>query len=337
MVDRGIVPPDFAEREIWDLCVFGWDDFLRANADPNIPDLASVDGPNIFPQPPGTLPDRYVGDFSVADYVERAKLGVAAIAEIPALEDGLKGLEATRRIDFENWLDAQGLDAVVLPAVADVGPADADVNEASAVLAWRNGTWVANGNLVWRHLGIPTVTVPMGTMADIGMPVGLTFAGKAYDDTALLCLAGDYERATQRRASPPRTPELADDVFAVRAGGVAKAGTAPPAVVLAADTLSAGDKDEIVITLDLAGEVSTTAVLQVHVNGSPVEMRRGETPPVETPKRSIRFTGVALVPAGEHRRVHSVWRGSYGSVVTAVVRTQDGRTAGAYMVTGGIG
>ncbi|TIX53011.1 MAG: amidase, partial [Mesorhizobium sp.] len=115
-----------------------------------------------------------------------AKRGVKPFEAIPELEAGLKGLEATRRIDFEDWLDGQELDAVVFPAVADVGPADADVNEASAALAWRNGTWVANGNLVPRHLGIPTVTVPMGTMADIGMPVGLTFAGKAYEDTKLL-------------------------------------------------------------------------------------------------------------------------------------------------------
>ena len=34
------------------------------------------------------------------------------------------------------------------------------------------------------------MTVPMGTMADIGMPIGLTFAGRAYDDNALLALAG---------------------------------------------------------------------------------------------------------------------------------------------------
>ncbi|WP_287229527.1 amidase [Mesorhizobium sp.] len=45
MVDRGLIPKGFAEREIWDLCVFAWDDFLRANADPAIADLASVDGP----------------------------------------------------------------------------------------------------------------------------------------------------------------------------------------------------------------------------------------------------------------------------------------------------
>ncbi len=51
-------------------------------------------------------------------------------------------------------------------------PADMDANPASADLGWRNGVWVANGDLVPRHLRIPTVTVPMGTMADIGMPVG---------------------------------------------------------------------------------------------------------------------------------------------------------------------
>jgi amidase len=105
-------------------------------------------------------------------------------------------------------MDRLGLDAVVFPAVADVGKADMDVDAASAEDGWRNGVWVANGNLVPRHLGIPTVTVPMGTMADIGMPVGLTFAGRAYDDTALLVLAAAFEATGNRRTAPPRTPAL---------------------------------------------------------------------------------------------------------------------------------
>ena len=125
---------------------------------------------------------------------------------MPELEAGLRGLEETRRVDLEEWMDDLGLDAVVFPAVADVGPADMDVNEASADLGWRNGVWVANGNLVPRHLGIPTVTVPMGTMGDIRMPVGLTFAGRAYDDTALLALAAAFEATGSRRTAPPRTP-----------------------------------------------------------------------------------------------------------------------------------
>lgn len=326
MVDRGLIPKGFAEREIWDLCVFAWDDFLRANADPAIADLASVDGAKIFPQPPGTLPDRYEDSFDVAEYAERAKRGVTAFLAIPELEAGLKGLEATRRIDFEDWLDTQGLDAVVFPAVADVGRADADVNEASATLAWRNGTWVADGNLAPRHLGIPTVTVPMGAMADIGMPVGLTFAGKAYDDTRLLRLAGDFERFGQRRSRPPRTPELPDDVFFARHNASMPGETPPLTVALAAETRHAGDQDEITVTLDVAGTGIETSV-KVHVIGEPIRMQR----------TGARFTGRAVVPAKEHERIHSVWRGVYGSIVTAVVRLEDGRAAGAYVVTGGIG
>ncbi|TIL91399.1 MAG: hypothetical protein E5Y73_17120 [Mesorhizobium sp.] len=205
-------------------------------------------------------------------------------------------------------------------------PADADVNEASAALAWRNGTWVANGNLVPRHLGIPTVTVPMGAMADIGMPVGLTFAGKAYDDTRLLRLAGDFERFGQRRSRPPRTPELPDDVFFARHNASMRGETPPLTVALAAETRHAGDQDEITVTLDVAGTGIETSV-NVHVNGEPIRMQR----------TGARFTGRAVVPAKEHERIHSVWRGSYGSIVSAVVHLEDGRAAGAYMVTGGIG
>jgi len=50
--------------------------------------------------------------------------------------------------------------------------------------------------------------VPMGTLADIGMPVGLTFAGKAYDDNQLLSLAAAFEATGDRRTVPPRTPPL---------------------------------------------------------------------------------------------------------------------------------
>ena len=156
------------------------------------------------------MPNRE-GEFAIdmSRYVTIASEGISSFDEIPELEEGLRGLEETRRVDLEEWMGELGLDAVVFPAVADVGPADIDVNEESADLAWRNGVWVANGNLVPRHLGIPTVTVPMGTMSDIGMPVGLTFAGRAYDDTRLLAFACAFEATGSRRAAPPRTPPLA--------------------------------------------------------------------------------------------------------------------------------
>ncbi|WP_068492318.1 amidase [Pseudoclavibacter helvolus] len=207
---RGLVSPEYLKREIVDLSAWGWDDFLASNGDPRLHSLTQVDGARIFPHPDGALPDRYTGfDDDIATYPDHVREHpVSSFTDIPELAAGVRGLEETRRLDLEEWLLAQRLDAVVFPAVADVGPADMDVNEASADLGWRNGVWVANGNLAIRHLGIPTVTVPMGTTADIGMPVGLTFAGRAYDDTSLLRLAAAFEATGERRTEPPRTPRL---------------------------------------------------------------------------------------------------------------------------------
>ena len=199
---RGLVSPEYLRREIVDLSAWAWDDFLAANGDPALRTLADVDGSKIFPHPPGALPDPFDDFDDIAAYPAHVREhGVASFTDIPHLEEGLRGLEETRRVDLEAWLDQHALDAVVFPAVADIGPADMDVNQASADLGWRNGVWVANGNLVPRHLGIPTVTVPMGTTADIGMPVGLTFAGRAYDDNALLAVAvASKAAATANRA-----------------------------------------------------------------------------------------------------------------------------------------
>lgn len=210
---RGLVSPAYLRREIVDLSAWAWEDFLQANGDPALHTLAEVDGSTIFPHPAGALPDRYAGfDDDIAEYPDWVRRNPnTRLTDMPELEEGLRGLEETRRRDLEVWMDVLGLDAVVFPAVADVGPADMDVNAASADLGWRNGVWIANGNLAVRHLGIPTVTVPMGLMSDTGMPIGLTFAGRAYDDTKLLRLAAAFEAIGApgaRRTPPLRTPAL---------------------------------------------------------------------------------------------------------------------------------
>jgi len=106
------------------------------------------------------------------------------LLEVEGLDDievGLRGLEETRRIDLPAWMGELKLDAIVFPAVAvvaviaDVAPADADVNPASA---------------------------------DIGMTVGLTFVGLAYDDTALLRYAAAVEAMGRNRTVRSRTPIL---------------------------------------------------------------------------------------------------------------------------------
>jgi amidase len=204
--ERGLVSAAYLKREIVDLSVWAWNDFLESNGQPGLNRLDLVDGARIFPRPDGALPDRYTGfDDDIAHYPDHARADPPCnFRDIPELEAGFHGLEATRKADLEDWMDANLLDAVVFPALADVGPSDADSNPASADLAWRNGVWVANGNLAIRHLGIPTVTVPMGTMADTGMPTGLTFAGRGWDDLALLQLACAFEALGSWRTQPLR-------------------------------------------------------------------------------------------------------------------------------------
>ena len=111
--NRGIVTPAFLHDELWELSGWAFDDFLRANGDPKLNRLADVDGPQIFPHDPGTLPNRE-GDLvaGMDEYVNMAKRGLKNWDEIETLADGLRGLEHTRKIDLEDWMDSLGLDAV---------------------------------------------------------------------------------------------------------------------------------------------------------------------------------------------------------------------------------
>ncbi len=217
-LDRGFVTREFLDDEVGDLAVWAMDTFLRTNGDPALPRLSDADPALIFPHPPGALPDRYGIwhydiSYDIGEYVARAAQWEPDWRDVASLEDGLRGLEHTRRVDVEQWMDAEGIDAVIFPTQSDVGPADADANPASADIAWRNGVWVSNGNLVPRHLGIPTVTVPMGTMDDTGMPVGLTIAGPAYSDVRLVQLGAAIAGLGQRRTAPARTPALPDEAL----------------------------------------------------------------------------------------------------------------------------
>lgn len=321
MSARGLIPKGYFQDEFWQVAVFSWNDFLEANGDPKLHRLADVDGPKIFPLPQGALRGRLAErnfDSDLSEYPPRARQGVLSLDQIATLPDGLRGLERARKIDLEDWLDAEKMDGVVFPAVADVAPADADVNQASYDIAWRNGTWVANGNLVIRHLGIPTVTVPMGIMEDTGMPVGLTFAGKGYDDNNLLRYAYAFEQSGQRRKAPPRTPGLPTDTIPAVSSQQHK-GSAP-SLSLKADLDT--DTGEIVIE----GETDA-AELQLFIDGVGV-----------TPQRAGgRFTCRAKVDMDNYRVQHSEWRKPYGSVVIALAKG-DGRVPIArYGVVGGIG
>ncbi|WP_449283712.1 amidase [Leucobacter sp.] len=225
----GVLPDGWMDTEFTDFLAFGWDDFLKANAAgrsgrspedipaPIYSSLAEVDPDRIFPQPPGTLPDRYE---EVDDYPNRyratvayAKAGIPDPRERADFADGLRALVQLRERLFEDWLAEQGFDGVVFPANADAGREDAERDPAAADHAWSNGVFFSNGNYALRHLGIPTVTVAMGVMSDIGMPVGLTFAGAGYSDPQLLGYAAAFEAggSGSLRRPPASTPALPED------------------------------------------------------------------------------------------------------------------------------
>lgn len=315
-LDRGFVTRTFLDDEVGDLAVWAMDTFLRTNADPRLPRLADAEAALIFPHPPGALPDRYGIwhydiSYDIGEYVDRAQQWNPDWRDVPSLEAGLRGLEHTRRVDFEEWMRAEGIDAVAFPTQADVGPADADVNPASADIAWRNGVWVSNGNLVPRHLGIPTVTVPMGTMTDTRMPVGLTLAGPAYSDTRLVQLAQAIAALGERRTTPPRTPALPDEA-------------------LFADPRPAAEGDLSVAVDDVVRDGERVSVTATVAGGTAVDVALF-VDGVRVPARvdGDRVSGVAEVSPDLYGEAVSEWIAPYGPLVVIAVRDAGGAVAGA--------
>lgn len=174
--ELGGLPADWGDIEFNSFLAYGWDDLLRANGDPAVPNLGEADPTLIFPRDPGSLPDRYEHDPDhdnrFRGVVARAAEGIADPQTLPEFAQGLRAVVELRDELVTSWMDDSGYDAVVFPANADVAPADSHINEDSADIAWRNGVVFSNGNYALRHVGLPSVTVPMGTMADIGMPGG---------------------------------------------------------------------------------------------------------------------------------------------------------------------
>lgn len=266
-IEESIAPPHHNEIDMCQLMAYAWDDFLAANADSKVAtSLSQIDSAAIFPRPQGSIPDRYdsndplVRHTDVVAHITPDRLDTYSIFN---LGPTLRNLEARRKSTFEDWLVELGLDAVVWPCNGDVGRADADVNEKSAADAWRNGVLYSNGNCTIRQLGIPTISVPMGVMKDIGMPVNLTFAGRAYADSELLQYAYAFEKGSKLREAPKRTPELKSDRIEI-GGGKKEIGAKEPG--LTASAAKEGRKVKLSGTCD-----DSVESLLVFVDGDEVE------------------------------------------------------------------
>ena len=117
----------------------------------------------------------------------------------------LKNTEDLRRMVLTLMAD-QRLDALVYPS-ADHYPAliASDIATNPDVVG---DTRFGSNRTLAAVLGFPAITVPAG-LTDDGMPVGLEFLSRAFDDAGLLGYAFAYEQATRHRRAPSTTPPLA--------------------------------------------------------------------------------------------------------------------------------
>ncbi len=109
-------------------------------------------------------------------------------------EEYLKALEESKRLAGMEGIDAEmekyNLDAII-----------AQTNGPAWTIDWVNGDHFGGGSSSPAAIsGYPNITVPMGDVH--GLPVGISFFGKAWSEPTLLKIAYAFEQATKQRKPP---------------------------------------------------------------------------------------------------------------------------------------
>ena len=112
-----------------------------------------------------------------------------------AYKDALaKNLKLSRKEGIDFVMDKNKLDALIAPTGGPPWPTD-----------WVNGDHFTGGySTASAVAGYPHVTVPAGYL--FGMPVGLSFIGKAWSEPTLIKFAYAFEQATKVRRAPQFLP-----------------------------------------------------------------------------------------------------------------------------------
>lgn len=318
MIERRYWSEEFSAAEFSLLAGACWDEFLRLNGDPGLPSLEKVNTDNIYP-------DEFYGADPVVNPMPRFGYDVMAqdavggstpVLEIKGLQEAMEGLERFRKELLEDWMEEQGVDILAFPANSDVAPADADVSLAGALAAWKPGAAFSQGGWCLRPLGIPTAQVSMGLTEDLDMPVGITFAGRAYSDNLLLSAAFAFESVADARRAPAHAPVGVGERSVLRADLEPSAGrTAPGDLKVHVDVLAYDGQQLAVLVTSSATE---PASLTVTVDGALI-------------------AGLGPSDLGREIRVEREGSGTRDSVsgiqaglVVALISTADGATAGAF-------
>lgn len=106
------------------------------------------------------------------------------------LEALKKSKTMTREGGIDKLMQAHQLDALIAPT-----------NGPAWVIDWINGDHFGGGSSEPAAIsGYPSITVPAGFVH--GLPIGISFFGKAWSESTLIRLAYAYEQASQHRKAP---------------------------------------------------------------------------------------------------------------------------------------
>ena len=152
------------------------------------------------------------------------RVPVKSLAEI--IKSGQFHPSVQRRLEQSQGGSENGPDTAACKAEAEyrqqVRKAVTDVMETMQLAAFVYPTWSNPprliGDLNTPHgdnsqffsptTGFPSIQVPMGYTRDGRLPAGITFFGRAWDESTLIALAHSFEQHTKHRHPPGATPEL---------------------------------------------------------------------------------------------------------------------------------
>lgn len=101
-----------------------------------------------------------------------------------------------------NAMGTNGLDALIYPDV-QIPPQTHDLLRSHR---WTNNTYPTNTPIA-SHSWMPAMTVPAG-FTSAGLPVGLEFVAKPYDEPMMFQLGYAFEQVTKHRRPPSSTPPI---------------------------------------------------------------------------------------------------------------------------------
>ncbi|KAJ4207012.1 hypothetical protein NW759_014010 [Fusarium solani] len=327
---------EWAARERCDMIALSWDNFLRSNGDDKIPNLTFAELEKIHPHiAPMDDPSQHTESQNQVRYEDMVAVvkqrGETGLADLPGCEDALKALEAMRKRDLEDWMTENEYDVVAFPTNGDVALADSDENYESMLDALRDGVKYANGGRSLKHLGVPCITVPMGSLEEERMPVGLSFCGKAYQDQDLLRYAFAYETVSKRRQNPPLTPSLPSDQITLSRASSRPVSLVKPILKIVSTKSISEDSSEqdvrlvtVAGTCHLASSVESSS-LSVVVNGEPSSQVSWEgnkwnwTARLTRPKICEKYPPPAKVPRDQF-------------MIVFVAKADNGRSAGSMIL-----